>query len=227
MPVFNHDQNKSILYMNNSGEADAPVLGLREQNKLEKLSRIKAAARELFTELGYDAATTRDIAKRARVGLGTLFNYADDKRDLIFLIYVDHLNDIQHRAQQAISPRKSLLEQLVSFFSFLYEDFAGNPTLSRILLRELTFYRHGKLSGEFNDNRLRVIDTVRQLVVEAQKKGRIHSRENPATIALGLFYVYAGAVRLWISEDDPDLKEGLATLRKHFRIYINGLNPAK
>lgn len=213
--------------MNNAGEADQPVMGLREQNKLEKLTRIKSAAKELFTELGYDAATTRDIAKRARVGLGTLFNYADDKRDLIFLIHVDHLNEIQRRASQAISTRKSLLEQLVFFFSFLYEDFAANPTLSRILLRELTFYRHGKLSVEFNDNRLRVIDTVRQLVADAQKRGRIKSKENPATIALGLFFVYAGAVRLWISEDNPDLQNGLAALRKQFRIYINGLEPVR
>jgi len=213
--------------MKKSGTTDQPVLGLREQNKLEKLQRIKSAAKELFTELGYDAATTRDIAKRARVGLGTLFNYADDKRDLIFLIYVDHLNEIQQRASQAVSARKSLLEQLVSFFSFLYEDFAGNPMLSRILLRELTFYRHGKLSVEFNDNRLRVVDTVRQLVGDAQERGRIQSRENPATIALGLFYIYAGAVRLWISEDEPDLKEGLAALRRQFRIYINGLEPIK
>ncbi len=213
--------------MEKPGATDQPVLGLREQNKQEKLQRIKSAAKELFTELGYDAATTRDIAKRARVGLGTLFNYADDKRDLIFLIYVDHLNEIQQNALQAVSPRKSLLEQLVSFFAFLYEDFAGNPTLSRILLRELTFYRHGKLSVEFNDNRLRVVDTVRKLVADAQQRGRISSSENPAVIALGLFYIYAGAVRLWISEDNPDLKAGLAALRKQFRIYINGLGPVK
>ena len=213
--------------MKKAAAVDQPVMGLREQNKQEKLLRIKTAAKELFTELGYDAATTRDIAKRARVGLGTLFNYADDKRDLIFLIYVDHLNELQQRASQAVSTRKSLLEQLVAFFSFLYEDFASNPTLSRILLRELTFYRHGKLSVEFNDNRLRVVDSVRQLVAQAQERGRILSKENPATIALGLFYIYAGAVRLWISEDDPDLKEGLAALRKQFRLYINGLEPAK
>jgi len=213
--------------MNESGANDQPVLGLREQNKLEKLQRIKSAAKELFTELGYDAATTRDIARRARVGLGTLFNYADDKRDLIFLIYVDHLNEIQQAASSAVSARKSLLEQLVSFFSFLYEDFAGNPGLSRILLRELTFYRHGRLSVEFNQNRLRVVDTVRRMVAEAQARGRIGSREDPATIALGLFYIYAGAVRLWISEDEPDLKKGLAALRRQFRIYINGLEPIK
>lgn len=216
-----------LLMKKNTVVVEKLPLGLREQNKLEKLQRIKSAAKELFTELGYDAATTRDIARRARVGLGTLFNYADDKRDLIFLIYVDHLNEIQQRGIETVNPRNSLLGQLVAFFSLLYEDFAGNPTLSRILLRELTFYQHGKLSVEFTENRLRVVDTVRQLVADAQKRGQVRSRENPSVIALGLFFVYAGAVRLWISEDNPDLEAGLAALRKQFRIYINGLDPVR
>src|SRR5215472_18786691 len=66
-----------------------PGLRPRERNKLDKLKRIKAAARELFLEQGYDSATTREIARRADVGLGTLFSYASDKRDLLFLIYND------------------------------------------------------------------------------------------------------------------------------------------
>ncbi len=51
-------------------------LRLRESNKLQKLRRIKSAAAALFTEKGFDAATTRDIARRARVAKGTLFLYA-------------------------------------------------------------------------------------------------------------------------------------------------------
>ena len=64
-----------------------PALGLREQNKLDKRERIRAAAAELFKRHGYGAATMRQIAQRAHVGLGTLFNYAEDKRDLVFLIF--------------------------------------------------------------------------------------------------------------------------------------------
>ena len=60
-------------------------LGLRERNKLDKLRRIKKAARELFIARGFDDTTTREIAARAGVGMGTVFLYADNKRDLLFL----------------------------------------------------------------------------------------------------------------------------------------------
>ena len=67
-------------------DRDASATGRRERNRQDKRERIRDAAEDLFNECGYDAATTRDIAHRAGVSLGTLFNYADDKRDLIFLI---------------------------------------------------------------------------------------------------------------------------------------------
>lgn len=211
--------------MKDSLPDESAPLGLREQNKREKLQRIKAAAKALFTELGYDAATTRAIARRAHVGLGTLFNYADDKRDLVFLVYIDDLNRVQQQAIAAARPDRPLLDELVDFFSFLYEEFASNPTLARILLRELTFYHHGKLSVDFQQNRQRVIEHIGHLVAQAQQSGQIRSREAASSIALGMFFIYAGAVRLWIADDAPQVGTGLAQLRTQFRIYINGLSP--
>src|ERR1700721_3809166 len=76
-------------------------IGLREQNKLEKSQRIRIAARELFSKHGYDSATLRQIAKRAHVGLGTVFNYAQDKRDLVFLIFNEELAAVTDRALKA------------------------------------------------------------------------------------------------------------------------------
>ena len=71
--------------------SDTTKPGLRERNKIEKLQRITAAARDLFIEKGFDETTTREIAQRAHVGLGTLFLYATDKRDLLFLICTEEL----------------------------------------------------------------------------------------------------------------------------------------
>ena len=58
--------------------------GLRARNKLDKLRRIKEAAQSLFIAKGFDDTTMREIAVRAGVGLGTIFLYAKDKRDLLF-----------------------------------------------------------------------------------------------------------------------------------------------
>ena len=94
----------------------APRIGRRERNKLDKRERIRAAARDLFARRGYSAATMRDIAGRAHVALGTLFNYADDKRDLVFLIFNDILDELTERALAAPRPGEPLVEQLMAVF---------------------------------------------------------------------------------------------------------------
>ncbi|MEO7404543.1 MAG: helix-turn-helix domain-containing protein [Burkholderiales bacterium] len=78
--------------------ADAHPLGARDRNKADKQQRIREAARALFEERGYEAATMRGIATQAGVGLGAVFSYADDKRDLVFLIVNDDSHAIADRA---------------------------------------------------------------------------------------------------------------------------------
>src|SRR5919108_6386146 len=91
-------------------------MSLREKKKLETRERIRAAAAELFTKRGYGAATMREIARRAHVGLGTLFNYAEDKRDLVFLIFNEELNAVTDVALAAPRGGQPLAEQLVAVF---------------------------------------------------------------------------------------------------------------
>lgn len=63
---------------------EAPV-GRRERNKLEKLERITAVARELFAEKGISEVTTNEVALRAEIAAGTLFLYAKTKGELLLL----------------------------------------------------------------------------------------------------------------------------------------------
>ncbi len=199
--------------------------GLRERNRLDKVARIKSAAKDLFAELGFDRATTRDIARRAHVGLGTLFNYADDKRDLVFLIFNEELDRITDSAFAAVDRRQPLAEQLAAAFGVFYRAFAANPTLSRILLQELTFYSRGRLAGDFQRSKRRTIGFIERLVAEAQREGRLRADEDAAMIALSIFFLYSGAVRYWIANDRPNPKAGIAELQRILKLHVAGLAP--
>ena len=202
--------------------------GLRERNRLDKLSRIKSAATELFSELGFDRATTRVIAARAHVGLGTLFNYAEDKRDLVFLIFNEELDRITDSAFAAVAPRRPLAEQLACAFGVFYREFSANPTLARIVLRELTFYSSGRLAGDFQRSKRRTIGLIEQLVASAQREGRVRGDEDPAFMALSIFFLYSGAVRYWIAADRPNPAKGISQLRRMLESHLRGVGtPAR
>ena len=60
----------------------SPQLGLREQRKAETRARIVEAAVRCFTELGFNGASTRDIANRAGVGQGLISYHFESKESL-------------------------------------------------------------------------------------------------------------------------------------------------
>ena len=47
---------------------------------------ILEAARKLFADPGYETATTRDIARAAGIGVGTLFNYFPAKERIVLAL---------------------------------------------------------------------------------------------------------------------------------------------
>jgi len=201
-------------------------LGLREQNKLEKRQRIRDAARELFSKRGYDSATLRQIARRAHVGLGTLFNYAQDKRDLVFLIFNEELAAVTDEALRAAESHYSLLDQLMDIYKPHYEYFSRHPALSRILLKELTFYSEGKQAAAFQEIRGRLIAGIEKAVRTAQQERRIGSKEKAALVARQIFFISSGAIRWWIASLSPHPEEGLAELKRLLELQLHGLQPA-
>jgi AcrR family transcriptional regulator len=201
-------------------------LGLREQHKLEKRQRIRAAARVLFSKHGYETATLRQIAKRAHVGLGTLFNYAQDKRDLIFLIFNEELAAVTVEALRAAQAQDILLEKLIGISRLHYEFFGKTPVLSRILLRDMTFYSEGKQAAEFQQIRGRLLAGIEEVVKSAQQDRQIRSDEDPALIARHIFLVFAGALRVWIASRKLNPAEGLAYLRRLLELQMHGLEAA-
>ncbi|MCJ7500817.1 TetR/AcrR family transcriptional regulator, partial [bacterium] len=55
----------------------------------DKRQAIMEAALDLFVELGFHGAPTSLIAKRAGVGVGTIYRYFQSKEELIHRIYDD------------------------------------------------------------------------------------------------------------------------------------------
>jgi AcrR family transcriptional regulator len=198
-------------------------MSLREKKKLETRERIRAAAAELFTRHGYGAATMRQIAERAHVGLGTLFNYAADKRDLVFLIFNEELNAITDVALAAPRPGQPLAAQLAAVFAVHYRWLAGKPALARILLQELTFYSSGKQAATFHGIRRRLMDGLESLVRAAQERGEIGGRESAELIARHIFFTYSASLRWWIAAPDPDPEAGIRDLKRLLKLQVEGI----
>ena len=209
------------------GPKAAAALGQRARNKRDKLNRIKNAARKLFVSKGFDDATLREIAARAGVGLGTVFLYAANKRDLLFLIANEGLEEAIAAGQAAVQPEAPLLDNLLAVFRRQYVFFAGQPILSRLVLREMTFYESGAQARAFQATRDALIALIGSTVAQAMQQSRIAATETPQLVGWTIFCIFQVELRRWVADGDLDLRKGLNRLRRTLNVCITGLSPAK
>jgi AcrR family transcriptional regulator len=195
--------------------------GLRERNKREKLERIKAAARALFAEKGFEATTTREVSQRAGVGTGTLFLYVRDKHDLLVLVFKDQVERLQAGAFAAL-PDGPLIERLVFIFEQFYDYYALEPALSRVFVKELMFLREGQW-----EEMARVDEAffarLAGLVGEAQARGELRSEIDPMLAVGNFFSVYCMLLIGWLGGRIPTRELQRGMLRAMLELQVRGL----
>lgn len=117
----------------------APRPGRRERNKQDKLDRITAAARELFTEFGVDDVTTQQIADKADIGTGTLFLYARTKAELLLLVQNSAYADALVRGTAAAERAAGTLDAVMAILRPVVECNRVQVDNGRTYLREIVF----------------------------------------------------------------------------------------
>jgi AcrR family transcriptional regulator len=209
-----------------SSPADpVPLLGLRERSKRERRARIEAAARRIFREKGFEAATTREIAALAGVGTGTLFVYARDKRELLRMVYRDQLEELTVTAFAGLPVDAPLLDQLLHVFGPRYAFWGADPRLSRHAVRETFGSRYaGEEDGKALPATVYLLhERLVELVARNQTAGRIDAALDAHVVARLLLDVYYNENREWIADPAPDVDEGVACLREVLALALRAL----
>ncbi len=198
--------------------------GVRELSKQESQHRIMVAARELFAELGYDRATMRQIAAKAGLTVGALFNHVTDKRDLIYLIFNEDVSKVVDLALTAPRAYQTFAEKLRSVAEHYYRLFASEPVLSRILLSEVVVMSPGMHLDRYLMFRNKLLDGYAELVAQGQQTGELKSEESPEVISRYIFFMFAASVRWWLaSSPRPEWRDGMREFDRMVQLVTDGL----
>jgi AcrR family transcriptional regulator len=111
----------------------------RHRNQLERRRRIVIAALQLAADGGYDAVQMRDVAKRARVALGTIYRYFASKDEMLIAGLAVWARDVAERvvAERVVaegSTGGSPAERLASALREVTDLLDQHPVLMRALV---------------------------------------------------------------------------------------------
>lgn len=93
------------------------MTGLRERQKAEREQRILEAAEIQFRELGYEETKIGNIARAAGVSVGTVYNYFENKSDLLLTLVTIHDEFIANEIEELIrKPPSDLVDGVCGVF---------------------------------------------------------------------------------------------------------------
>jgi AcrR family transcriptional regulator len=198
-------------------------IGKRAQNKEAVRGRILDAALALFQSKGFDATTTKEIARRAKIAEGTVFNYFETKDDiaLYFLeLEVDHaIVAVRKNRRLAKAPLEEKLFALVQAqIEFLepHERFIGAAFVHAL--------RPGSKIGfsvEAMALRDRYIAFVEELIASSYPRRKRPALTWFAPHAFWVFYI--GALLYWLHDTSPGKQSTLAFLDRSLKLGVKVL----
>jgi AcrR family transcriptional regulator len=181
----------------------------QQERSRQTRDRIVAAAIAAFEELGYDAVTTAVIARRAGIGVGTLYGYFPDKRKLMLEILDGTVRTMADMVVEALDPEHWRDGDPRSHVRFAIEAVVGSRLISPGVQRIL-WERHLR-DPEFRDANLaiesRVRDALERLFAALAAGGHIRAIDAHAAA----FVIHASiewvASRLVLGEADVSRKD--------------------
>ena len=173
---------------------------LNQQNKKEI---IRLAAVKVIAKNGFYTTTISQIAEEAKIAVGTIYNYFDQKEDILEYIFRVELEKRINYLQGVREKNISFWEKLKSFLEFHFSEFENNLDVAKILIREKVFPRSIG-SGAFSEYMFKLPEEIEEIIIKAMKEGVIQDC-NPELISGIIFGGIQGIVGKGIKNNNTEL----------------------
>lgn len=152
------------------------MTGLRARQKADRNRRILESATTLFREQGYDSARIEDIAQMAEVSVGTLYNYYQNKGDILVATVSMEVTEVLEVGELIVAnPPLSVGEALGGLINQYYDHSLVylSKEMWRTAMASSIHQPETPLSKRYTELDARLCAQVVQLVETLQRRGVI------------------------------------------------------
>ena len=184
--------------------------------------KILSVALELFAKKGYHAASISQIAKKAKISKGLMYNYFASKEKLLDEIIQEGFNslaELEYEAKRGVDPKEQLEEFIDAVLDNLYSNFTYWQLYLALLVHPEVQKKFEKKMQQFRDEFVRELASLfRKLKVK-----------NPELEAFLLGTFFDGLVLNFMVAEDlfPVSKIKEALLSKYIKIDRSSFKESK
>jgi len=186
----------------------------RQAGKAQTRQTIMRVAKELFSKQGVTETYAEEIARRANVGVGTIYSHFGDKDGLLREILLDTADDLYQRIvliyqNSSASPQEFAQAHVDTLVSYIEE----NDRTSNFVLTML-------LSGHQTARPMldRIVDQVEQNIHEGQEMGIFRRDINPHLAARAETQMNLGLLTWWAENPLRASREEIIDTLVKFRL---------
>lgn len=184
--------------------------------------KILEAADGLFGEVGFDAATTREIARRSGVNKALIHYHFETKEALLGYVLDRYYQRLTETLQQAIRVEDNIRGRAMRLVDAYIDFLNKNRNFSRIVQREASGGLH---LGRIREHMAPLFQIGRQLLEEAYPVTR-RGELDAANLLISFYgmivsYFSYGDVLAYLMQTDPFSPANLRAHKEHIRRMID------
>jgi len=189
---------------NHSGNGQ---LSRRERERLRHRREIINAAIHLFAKQGFDQTRLEEVASLAEFGKGTLYNYFENKTDLLISSFETVLDDMIHLAGNKLEGVTGLRPRLRVLANNQFELLEQNAGFIQMLISQHRFLTQ-VIPEEFRPGLMQKLHTVQDLITDemrqALERGELREGcpKRYATYFLGMIHSQIRAINMGLMQLD-------------------------
>lgn len=196
---------------------------LRERQKRQRRAAILRVAARLFETRGYAETGMQDVARRARLAVGTLYNYFPSKPEIALALVEEDVAEAMAAGEAVI--KRPPRDPIAAVTKVLDLDLAPLARHDRRLWRELTSAAMADtgIGAAFFASDLRLVGQQSALLRELQARGDLRSDLDTGRAAIALYGVFFSWFMAFVTSEAVSLDATRAEIRLGARIVMKGI----
>jgi AcrR family transcriptional regulator len=163
-------------------------------NSLDARQRLLETGARLFAEQGFEAISTRQLAKEADVNIAMIAYYFGSKEELLKAIFAEKFPQMRSHLEQVQNQDISPWEKICLVIDLYIDRILSQSAMTKLIFREMSFSHRPQVKEFLLAGLERNWSILYQLINEGKEQGIFRESVNPRMVFFTFFSTIAQMV---------------------------------